>query len=177
MWQYTHSNELYHYGVKGMKWGQRRAATRIGKADNTIRSIEAIRKSNELFRDTNAENLKNKYSGTGKFGQKKLKYGLASNKAGFNMSETTNRFMIAKQKAKKDKTYKNSEEYKKAKSDYSKQTARDYIYGPDGNRRIETLKNLGKTDKQARARVVTEQVVGVLASMAVSALIYKASNR
>lgn len=28
MWQYNYSNELHHHGVKGMKWGVRKAITR-----------------------------------------------------------------------------------------------------------------------------------------------------
>ena len=28
MWQYSRNNELYHYGVKGMKWGVRRSVSK-----------------------------------------------------------------------------------------------------------------------------------------------------
>ena len=32
MWRYTPTNELMHYGKKGMKWGQRRAVKKQAKA-------------------------------------------------------------------------------------------------------------------------------------------------
>ena len=30
MWEYRYSSELYHYGVKGMKWGVRRTPEQLG---------------------------------------------------------------------------------------------------------------------------------------------------
>lgn len=38
MWQYQHTDELYHWGVKGMKWGRRRAVHESALSKSSIRT-------------------------------------------------------------------------------------------------------------------------------------------
>ena len=38
MWQYNYTNELYHYGVKGMRWGVRRARRENKKIDKSFKA-------------------------------------------------------------------------------------------------------------------------------------------
>lgn len=51
MWNYNHTDELYHYGITGMKWGVRRfqrkngTLTSAGKKRYTDKAISEYRKS------------------------------------------------------------------------------------------------------------------------------------
>ena len=41
MWEYNYTDELYHHGIKGMKWGVRK------KRDNGAKSVSTSKKSNK----------------------------------------------------------------------------------------------------------------------------------
>ena len=55
MWQYTHTDELYHYGVLGMKWGRRKAryVTRDSKRTKNIRKKHIDEMTNKELKEAN----------------------------------------------------------------------------------------------------------------------------
>lgn len=49
MWEYNYTSELYHYGVKGMRWGHRKARYNDAKKRYRIAEREASRKNHNAF--------------------------------------------------------------------------------------------------------------------------------
>lgn len=180
------NGELCHYGVKGMKWGQRRyrnedgsltpaGQKRYNKAENRIRKFEVTRKNNRNLYEEWDRDAEDKYSGSK---EEKLKKVKAQNKALYDSTEITNKYLIAKQKAKQDPDYTKSDEYLSAVGQYGKQQSQRMWYGERGHIRIESLKNRGFSEKKAKAKVTTEVVLANIGVFAVSSLLaYAARNQ
>ena len=48
MWQYQNTDELYHYGIPGMRWGSRRAQKILGSSDASVdkkkKAVQSLQK-------------------------------------------------------------------------------------------------------------------------------------
>lgn len=106
---YRDENELYHYGVKGMKWGIRRSKTNSGYKSTELRSALA-RKSNDKidksFKDWN-ENAKRRDNA-------------------IELGKKANTAKLAYEKNKSNKTLRS--EYKQINSDYKKALKENTTY-------------------------------------------------
>lgn len=155
-------NELYHYGVKGMKWGQRKAQVRSGNADRRIGQTETTRSANKMLLDARNKAAEATYYGgrakvkdtrinryLDKRDAKNLATAKARNEVRYDLSELSNKYTIARQKAKKDKNYKQTSEYKSARNDLGKSYLERTVFGSDGYVRIHTDMKKGMSRKKA----------------------------
>lgn len=120
-----YENELYHFGVKGMKWGVRRSKT--GYRSTSIRSALARRKNDKVdasFREWN-ENSKKK--------AKAISLGKDANKARMayenNKSDKNLKSQYKKTKKEYKKALKSNTTYRKGqiKNEVGKDAARKYL--------------------------------------------------
>lgn len=162
-------NYLAHYGVPGMRWGQRRAMRKEQIRNNLMETRRGLIENSREFNKRNYEQVSSNINKNPKISDRRKAKLNAYNKANLDTSEVSNKYSIARIKAKQDPNYKNSDEYKKAKQDFGKQYTKQMLLGFGGQKRMDMYKNLGDSSKKAATKAVAEQV---LLGLGVSALAY-----
>lgn len=164
--------ELMHYGVKGMKWGVRRKQVRSARADRSIGQIGRISAANKAsLSAANARAEARYYGGRAKIKNnfinraldkrdaRKLRDAKAYNQASYESAEIANQWSVARQKARKDKSFKRSAEYKSARKAHANNVVRTLIWGEVGAARIRADEIKG--EKHAKGKEYVRQLVGV----------------
>ena len=179
MQTYTDADELYHHGIKGMKWGVRRFQRKDG-------SLTSAGKKRYLDDPSVTSSKAKMESDRAKQRLANAEYNKAYNKASY-IPTKSNRQALSKAYADKIKA---DSEYRRSKFDYgtNKEAARLRESGKEiknkSKHRLkleEQYKKMGLTDEQAQAaankRIRTEKILAASAALTVTACAAYVANK
>lgn len=164
--------ELYHHGVKGMKWGVRRQKIRTAKADRNIGRTTTNRTASKMMLDAKNKSAEVKYYGgrtkvrdnfinrtLDKADARMLTRAKARNQVDYDISELHDKYSIARQKAKKDSSYKQTTDYKDAQKAYGKACVERMLLGDERYISIHTNMNTGMSRTKATGAAMVEDLL------------------
>jgi len=169
--------ELYHFGVKGMKWGVRRQSRKI---EQNNRAREAINKSY----DRTIEKSQKRFDASIAKQQKRFDASIAKQQKRFDASivkqqkrkdfsklrleeekkmfNTRVDYANAKRQARIDKNYAKTDEYKQKRNAYARDITQNYIYGKSGTQTIRALERQGVSGIKARGALIARNALTAL---------------
>ena len=148
MYGIIYSDELYHHGVKGQKWGvrkQRKFDRKVYRSQMHDQRINAARERQRM-------RLARKY-GDKSVHVKDFDQGTRFIKTGEKRyGDTIKNYAKAKERAANDKSYKSSDAYKKAKKAYNEQVFNNLMYGRGQTKLIYAMESAGKSNLNPEKR-------------------------
>ena len=159
MWSYNYTDELYHYGIPGMRWGHRKAATIMTKSK---RARESAKEWDEMARYQQSK-------GTARSLKKAAKYKAYAKQDRQDAKSLANKSQKMETESKRADKFTNARNAASRSRSRGSKIATNILAGPFANRTYASVIAAGGTKNGARVVTALAGLGGGLGQLATSA--------